>query len=71
MKRFFLFSSLIFLCAFQLFAQSKNSDLINSEYYGLKWGCSAAELKSKYPDAYAKGTNDQGDELYYLDVFLQ
>jgi len=59
---------LIFLFTFNCFSQSKASDQINDEYYGLKWGCSIKELISKYPAAYAQGSNDDGDELYYLET---
>lgn len=68
MKRLLFINILFILITFQFFAQTKESEKINDEYYGLKWGCSVTELKAKYPNAYAQGTNDQGDELYYLDT---
>lgn len=68
MKRLFIINFLFILLSFQIFSQTNDSEKINDEYYGLKWGSSITELKAKYPNAYAQGTNDQGDELYYLDT---
>lgn len=56
------------LISMQVFAQVSGADKINTEYYGLNWGCSVKELEEKYPEAYSQGTNDDGDELYYLDT---
>ncbi len=67
MKRFY-FLLIACLISMQIFAQTNDTDKINDEYYGLKWGCSIADLKSKYPNVYSDGTNDDGDELYYLDT---
>lgn len=61
-----LFFGLIFVASFSLFAQT--ADKIETEYYGLKWGCSPAELKAKYPAVYSNGKNDVGDDVYYLDT---
>lgn len=61
-----VFFGLIFVAAFSLFAQTANK--IETEYYGLKWGCSPNELKTKYPAAYYENKNKNGDELYYLDT---
>lgn len=61
-----VFFGLIFVASFSLFSQT--ADKIETEYYGLKWGCSPAELKAKYPSAYSKGKNDVGDEVYELDT---
>lgn len=67
MKKLFIFS-FIFLLSFTMVAQTKESDKINNEYYGLKWGATVSELKAKYPDAYSQGKNEDNDELYYLDT---
>lgn len=61
-----VFFGLIFVASFSLFSQT--ADKIETEYYGLKWGCSPAELKAKYPSAYSKGKNKDGDDIYYLDT---
>lgn len=61
-----LFFGLIFIASFSLFAQT--ADKIETEYYGLKWGCSPAELKAKYPSAYSEGKNKEGDDVYGLDT---
>lgn len=61
-----IFFGVIFISSVSLFAQT--ADKIETEYYGLKWGCSPAELKAKYPSAYHNGKNDNGDDLYYLDT---
>lgn len=61
-----IFVGLILVASFSLFAQT--ADKIETEYYGLKWGCSPTELKAKYPSAYNKGKNDNGDEVYCLDA---
>ena len=42
-----IFFGVIFISSVSLFAQT--ADKIETEYYGLKWGCSPAELKAKYP----------------------
>lgn len=65
MKKLILFG-LIFIASVSLFAQT--ADKIETEYYGLKWGCSPAELKAKYPAVYSDGENKDGDEIYYLDT---
>ena len=67
MKKIFL-AFLFCLISVHVFAQVSEADKINNEYYGLKWGCSVKDLKAKYPEAYSNGTNDNGDELYYLDT---
>lgn len=59
---------LLFGALIPLFPQNLNQLEIENEYYGLKWGCSPTELKTKYPLAYANGTNKNGDVLYYLDT---
>lgn len=61
-----IFVGLILVASFSLFAQT--ADKIETEYYGLKWGCSPAELKAKYPSAYNNGKNGNGDEVYCLDT---
>lgn len=61
-----IFFGLIFVASFSLFSQA--ADKIETEYYGLKWGCSPAELKAKYPSAYSIGKNKRGDEVYCLDT---
>ena len=66
MKKISIMLFLIFMMSF-CFAQSNDASKIETEYYGLKWGCSVQDLKSKYPDSYTNGKNDQGDEVYYLD----
>ncbi len=66
MKKTLNFLFLFYMMAF-CFAQSNDAVKIETEYYGLKWGCSVSDLKNKYPDAYYNGKNEDGDELYYLD----
>lgn len=61
-----VFLGLIFVASFSLFSQT--TDKIETEYYGLKWGCSPAELKAKYPAAYSNGKNKDGDDVYYLNT---
>lgn len=59
---------LFLLLGLPVFAQSADASRIETEYYGLKWGCSPKDLLAKYPSAYFNGTNNVGDSVYYLDT---
>lgn len=67
MKKIIL-AFLFCLISVQVFTQVSEADKINNEYYSLKWGCSVKYLKAKYLETYSQGTNDNGDELIYLDA---
>lgn len=68
MKKYLFLLIFIFLCIPSIFAQTSSANKIEDEYNGLKWESSPQDLLKLYPDAYRSGTNDSGDELYYLDA---
>lgn len=49
-------------------AQSTKNSIaeIENGYYGLKWGCTQAEFKAKYPNAQYQGKNNTDDDIYYI-----